>query len=102
MVPRTLAPDGDALDIIVLGGGIERGHVAHTRVIGVLKMGDEGERDDKLVAVPVETALENGFSRLHDVYELDRYYPASRLLIETWFRYYWGEGATHVLGWGDA
>jgi hypothetical protein len=35
MVPRTLAGDGDALDIAVLGRGIERGHVARTRVIGV-------------------------------------------------------------------
>src|SRR4051812_13512511 len=59
MVPRTLAEDGDALDIVVLGGGIERGRVTATRVIGVLEMGDPpdgdddgedpGERDDKLI-----------------------------------------------------
>ena len=102
MVPRTLAPDGDALDIVVLGAGIERGHVAATRVIGVLKMGDETERDDKLIAVPVEPALENGFSRLTDLHELDAQYAGSRLIIETWFSFYWGKGATHVLGWGDA
>ncbi|HEY5924902.1 MAG TPA: inorganic diphosphatase [Kofleriaceae bacterium] len=102
MVPRTLAPDGDALDIVVLGAGIERGHVAATRVIGVLKMGEESERDDKLIAVPVEPALENGFTRLTDLHELDDHYPASRTIIETWFSYYWGAGATNVLGWGDA
>ena len=102
MIPRTLAEDGDGLDIVVLGGIIERGHVARTRVIGVLKMGDAFERDDKLIAVPVEPALVNGFSRLHDLDELDDDYPASRAIIETWFSYYWGEGATHVIGWGDA
>jgi inorganic pyrophosphatase len=102
MVPRTLAPDGDPIDIVVLGAGIERGHVAATRVIGVLKMGDERERDDKLIAVPVEPALVNGFSRLHDLAELDARYPASRAIVETWFSHYWGKGATHVLGWGDA
>jgi inorganic pyrophosphatase len=102
MVPRTLAADGDALDIIVLGRGIERGHVARTRVIGVLLMGDADSRDDKLVAVPVEPELENGFTRLHDLGELDIHYPAARAILELWFANYWGAGATHVIGWGDA
>jgi len=101
MVPRTLAADGDGLDIVVLGRGIERGHVAHTRVIGVLKMGDDAERDDKLLAVPLEDALANGFSRLHDLDELDAGYPAVRDILELWFANYWGPGVTHVLGWGD-
>lgn len=102
MVPRTLAGDGDALDIAVLGRGMERGHVARTRVIGVLKMGDDAERDDKLIAVPVEDEWSNGFSRLRDINEVDELYPAARAILVLWFSHYWGEGATHVLGWGDA
>lgn len=103
MVPRTLAEDGDALDIVVLGRGLERGRVAKTRVIGVLEMADDdGTRDDKVIAVPVEPALENGFSRLHELDELDEYYPDLRDIVWTWFANYWGAGVTHVLGWGDA
>jgi inorganic pyrophosphatase len=102
MVPRTLADDGDALDIVVLGRGMERGHVARTRVIGVLKMGDDTERDHKLIAVPVEDEWSNGFSRLRELEELDAYYPAARAILVLWFSHYWGEGATQVLGWGDA
>ena len=108
MVPRTLADDGDALDIIVLGAAIERGRVTPTRVIGVLEMGDvdeEGrvtERDDKLVAVPLEEDLACGFSRLRDLGELDAAYPNARAILELWFASYWGLGRTHVLGWGDA
>jgi inorganic pyrophosphatase len=103
MVPRTLAEDGDPLDVIVLGRGIERAHVAKTRVIGVLEMADAaGVRDDKLVAVPVEPELENGFSRLHELAELDELYPASREILYLWFANYWGQGVTNVLGWGDA
>lgn len=102
MVPRTLGGDGDALDIVVLGRGLERGRIVGTRVIGVLQMGEPGERDDKLVAVPVEAELENGFSRLHDLAELDAGYPACRDILELWFANYWGPGVTHVLGWGDA
>jgi inorganic pyrophosphatase len=102
MVPSTLAEDGDALDIVVLGGGIERGRVARTRVIGVLEMGEPGERDDKLIAVPAEAGLDNGFSRLYDLGELDAAYPNVRTILELWFASYWGLGRTHVLGWGDA
>src|SRR5262245_39744044 len=102
MVPRTVARDGDALDIVVLGRGLERGLVTRTRVIGVLKMGDEAGVDDKLIAVPVEPARVNGFSRLREVSELDQHYPAARAILVLWFSYYWGEGATRVLGWGDA
>lgn len=102
MVPRTLAEDGDALDIVVLGRGIERGHVARTRVIGVLKMAGDGVRDDKLIAVPDEPALRNGFSRLRDLPDLDHHYPATRYIMLLWFSHYWGEGATQVLGWGNA
>lgn len=108
MVPRTLADDGDALDIVVLGAGIERGRVTPTRVIGVLEMGDVDEagavveRDDKLIAVPREAELANGFTWLRDLPELDDRYPNVRAILELWFASYWGVGRTHVLGWGDA
>jgi inorganic pyrophosphatase len=102
MVPRTLSADGDPLDVLVLGRGIERGHVAATRIIGVLMMAQDGVRDDKLIAVPLEPALHNGFSELRDLDELDDRYPAARELLDTWFSFYWGPGATEVIGWGDA
>ncbi len=104
MVPRTLADDGDALDIFVLGRTIERAHVAKTRVIGVLKMADDDDdtRDDKLIAVPLDPEWQNGFSRLRDLHELDEEYSATRDILLLWFSNYWGAGATRVLGWGDA
>jgi inorganic pyrophosphatase len=103
MVPRTLAPDGDAIDIIVLGRGVERGRVARTRVIGVLEMTDsDGARDDKLIAVPLDADLASGFTRLHELDELDVHYPELRAILWLWFGNYWGAGVTHVIGWGDA
>jgi inorganic pyrophosphatase len=101
MVPHTRSADGDPLDVLVLGRGVERGHVTATKIIGVMMMEQDGIRDDKLIAVPVEPALRNGFSDLDDVYDLDVRYPATRELLETWFSFYWGAGATDVIGWGD-
>ena len=102
MIPHTLADDGDPLDVLVLGRGIERATVASTRVIGVLEMRHDDTRDDKLIAVPLDRELVNGFSRLREIDELDELYPEARTILVLWFAHYWGRGATEVVGWGDA
>jgi inorganic pyrophosphatase len=102
MVPNTLAADGDALDIMVLGRGIERGRVVDTRVIGVLMMQHDGTRDDKMIAVNIEDDLRNGFSTLTDLAQIDESYPEVRQILWLWFSNYWGRGATEVIGWGNA
>jgi inorganic pyrophosphatase len=102
MVPRTLAADGDPLDVLVLGRGIERASVTSTRIIGVLEMQHDGVRDDKLIAVPLDEELRNGFSRLRELEQLDADYPESRAILVLWFSNYWGAGNTEVVGWGNA
>lgn len=102
MIPRTLAADGDPLDALILGAGLERGRVARTRVIGVLATAQDGVRDDKLIAVPVDADARSGFSDLDDLPQLDERYPAARAILELWIANCWGRGATEVVGWGDA
>ena len=52
-VPSSLAGDGDPLDVIVYTRSpIMPGAAIKVRPIGILKMIDGGERDDKIVAVP--------------------------------------------------
>ncbi len=102
MIPRTLAADGDPLDVLVLGRGIERATVTSTRIIGVLEMQHDGIRDDKLIAVTLDPLLINGFSRLRELEQLDVQYPESRAILALWFSNYWGAGATDVIGWGNA
>ena len=67
MVPETLLPkesggDGDPLDIILLGPPIDRGEVATAKLIGVLKLDDNGEQDDKLIAVQFNSPLKKADS----------------------------------------
>ncbi|MEK6898265.1 MAG: inorganic diphosphatase [Nanoarchaeota archaeon] len=51
-IPQTLWDDGDPLDIIVITGHpLYPGMLAETRVIGIVHMIDQGESDDKIVAV---------------------------------------------------
>ncbi len=54
-VPRTLWDDGDALDVVVLTTyPLASGILVEARVVGVMRMVDGGESDDKIIAVPSE------------------------------------------------
>lgn len=54
-VPRTLSPDGDPVDILVVTPiPLLSGSVIRCRPVGVLKMTDESGDDAKVLAVPVD------------------------------------------------
>ena len=62
MIPRTILPvnrggDGDPLDIIILGESLPQGKVVKVKPLGVMKMTDSGEQDDKIIAVPINSPL---------------------------------------------
>lgn len=93
IVPNTLLPeveggDGDPLDAVLLGTAVERGTVVPARAIGVLRLRDRGEQDDKILFVP----LAGPFSSLRTLDELRAAYPGVTEIIETWFTRYKGAG----------
>lgn len=102
MVPGTLVAaedggDGDPLDVLVLGPAAERGALLRVRPLGVLRLLDGGETDDKLVAVEEGTPL----AAAADLADLDARFPGVTAIVETWFTRYKGPGATEARGWGD-
>jgi inorganic pyrophosphatase len=103
IVPRTLLPrelggDGDPLDVLLLGPAQPRGSVVPARAIAMLRLVDRGERDDKIVAVPISGPL--GDAR--DLSLLEARYPGVRQIVETWFTNYKGPGVAVSNGWVDA
>ncbi len=67
-IPRTLADDGDPLDVLVLCNEIIYPMTLVTCTpIGVIKMVDGGEMDEKIIAVPVNDPNYNGY---YDIKEL--------------------------------
>ena len=65
-IPGTLGDDGDPLDILVISEHtIDKGTLVECRVLGVLDMEDEGDKDYKVLAVP--TATRKRFRNLKDV-----------------------------------
>lgn len=99
MVPRTLLDakhggDGDPLDVVVLGEAVPRGTVLKVRVIGLVQMVDNGEQDDKIIAVVPGAA----FGELQSAEELDSAYAGVSTILATWFANYKGAGRIRVRG----
>jgi inorganic pyrophosphatase len=70
-IPQTLAPDHDALDILVLGQEqVMPGTVVPARVVGVMPMEDTGEADDKIIAVQIG---DPGFESIKSLGDLPPY-----------------------------
>ena len=102
MVPRTLLSkesggDGDPLDVIVLGPAVPRGSVIKAKLIGVLKLLDGGERDDKLIAV----LRDSPFYEVGSLDELNTEFNGVTDILQTWFSNYKGPGETEAKGFGD-
>ena len=54
-IPQTLDEDGDELDVLlVTGQPLTTGIWLEARVLGVMKFVDDGEVDDKIIAVPAD------------------------------------------------
>jgi inorganic pyrophosphatase len=97
--PRTLAEDGDPLDMLVL---VETpsfpGCLMEVRPIGLLEMLDQGIKDEKILTV----ALHN--PRYSEVHNYTQVYPHVMREISHFFAIYKDlEGKrTQMLGWKDA
>lgn len=54
-IPQTLDEDGDELDVLlVTNDPLPTGVFLEARILGVMKFSDDGEVDDKIVAVPAD------------------------------------------------
>lgn len=90
-IPQTLLPksqggDGDPLDVLVIGDAREKGTVLRCKIIGVLKLLDNGEQDDKLIAVSENSVFDSNST----IEDLQNNFPGMLGIIETWFTNYKG------------
>jgi inorganic pyrophosphatase len=102
MIPRTLLSlesggDGDPLDVIVLGPPVKRGDVVKCKLIGVLEMLDDGQTDDKLIAVHPNSA----FYEVNNINELEEQFGGVTDILKLWFANYKGKERVEIKGFGD-
>ncbi len=71
-VPQTLFDDGDALDVVLLTTyPLMPGILVKARPIAIMEMIDGGDRDDKVVAVPVSDPR---FAEIQDLADLNKHF----------------------------
>jgi inorganic pyrophosphatase len=98
-IPRTAMGDGDPLDVLVmLESSLFPGCVLDVRPVGVIRMTDAGETDDKIIGVPADDPR---FDHISDVDDIPEH---SREEIAEFFRTYKNlepEGNIVVDGYGN-
>ncbi|MCH6200260.1 inorganic diphosphatase [Aquiflexum sp. LQ15W] len=97
MIPQSLQDpakggDGDPLDILILGPPLTRGSLVECRVIGIIRMLDNGELDDKLIGLPAKGYLEN----IRTMKNLEDDYPGMIEILTIWFENYKGKGQVKI------
>lgn len=71
-VPQTLFDDGDALDVVLLTTyPLMPGILVKARPVAIMEMTDGGDRDDKIVAVPVDDPR---FDDVQDIADLNPHF----------------------------
>ncbi|NCQ54131.1 inorganic pyrophosphatase [Candidatus Saccharibacteria bacterium CG11_big_fil_rev_8_21_14_0_20_41_19] len=99
-IPQTLDEDGDELDVLLITDNpLPTGIFLEARILGVMKFVDDGEVDDKIVAVPADDRnTGNVINSLSDL-------PKRTLdQITFHFNHYKDlkkAGSTEVKDWGD-
>lgn len=67
-VPQTLFDDGDALDVVLMTTyPLAPGILVKARPVAIMEMTDGGDRDDKVVAVPVDDPRFDSINDLADI-----------------------------------
>ncbi len=99
IIPQTLWDDGDPMDILVLmDEPTFPGCIIETRPIGVMRMIDGGESDDKIIGVPVNDPR---FKDIQDVQDVPQAFQDE--IVHFFQDYKKLEGkVTEVIGWENS
>ena len=89
MIPRTILPlkfggDGDPVDAILLGEQVPRGSIIQGKIIGVMKMRDMDENDDKIILTSKNSVL----NKYKNIQDLGKDNPKILSDLKTWFTNY--------------
>lgn len=101
-IPETLAEDGDPADVIILGSDpLFPGCIVKVRPIGMLKMVDSGEQDNKILGVQADNPRFDGIS---DITDLEKLHTHSLKEIAHFFETYkqLQNKKVEITGWENA
>lgn len=91
--------DGDALDVLVIAESIPTGTVVEVVPIAVALFLDNGEIDNKIIAVPADSLQR--IIKAFDYNGLETNYPNVKAIIADWFLNYKGGDEMQLESWED-
>ena len=97
LVSKSNGGDGDPLDVLILGHSLDRGSIHEVRIIGILQLLDDGEKDDKIIAIIPNSV----FDEIYSMKELQKNFPGIDQIIKIWFENYKGKKRITVIGYKD-
>lgn len=93
-IPQTLNDDDDELDVLIISEKPIQTEVSlKAKIVGIMYLNDEGDSDDKIIAVPIGNKIET----LKDISKI------KKDAITNYFEHYKDyikPGQTKILGWG--
>lgn len=96
---EALTGEGYPLDVLAIGSTIEQGSLLEFVPVGVLKVSYDGEQDNKIVGVVVNSEVSIVDCKTMACLHQD--YPGLVDIIETWYRNHRNDADVKVLGWED-
>ncbi len=102
LIPKTLMPktqggDGDPLDVFVIGAAKTQGSIIKCVPLAILHFLDDGEKDDKIIAVDANATL----VQINDLNQLQNEYPGIIDILKIWISNYKGARKTQFLSLGN-
>ncbi len=102
MIPRTLLSeelggDREPLDVLILGDALPRGELVRAVPIGLLRVVDRLERDDKVIAVIPDTP----YAEMRSMEALDDAFPGLRERLAEWYEVARPGSLIEVQGFGS-
>jgi inorganic pyrophosphatase len=101
-IPSTVSSKdktSDPLDVLVYSKPIKTGQIIAVRPIGILKMLDDDEADDKILSVPVDEKYH--IIDIKNFADLSENHSQLRDMIAEWFLNYDKSADIKILGWSD-
>ena len=95
-IPQTLSGDNDPLDIIILSPSAKRGDILKIKILGMIKLLDHGEEDNKVIAL-----LDNEvpFKEIDTLEEMLISHPNVISMVRNWFTGYKKAGKMVFMGY---
>jgi len=92
--------DGVPLDVLVISSALQPGDSVEVIPLGVIQTLDDGEKDDKIIAIPAKAELQTvNASSFRDLKEN---YPGIIEIFEIWFSHYnQKNNITEIVNTGD-